>query len=86
MNKIYKGFVVSKKQPNLIWILYSFLKYNKKYNIKKIKYIKYLIEDFRNEAKIGDWVLFKIISPKSKNKYFKLIKIIKKNDTNRKYF
>nr|QEM01802.1 30S ribosomal protein S17 [Nephromyces sp. ex Molgula occidentalis] len=85
MYKIYKGFVIQKIQFKLIKVLYSYLFFNKKYNIKFIKYKKYLIEDSRDEAFKGDLILFKNIYPKSKLKYYKLIKVIKKNDTKRIY-
>nr|QEM01921.1 30S ribosomal protein S17 [Nephromyces sp. ex Molgula occidentalis] len=78
MQKIYKGFVIKKKQFKLIIVLYSYLIFNKKYNIKIIKYKKYLIEDSKNEAFKGDLILFKKIKSKSKLKIYKLIKIIKK--------
>nr|QEM01630.1 30S ribosomal protein S17 [Nephromyces sp. ex Molgula occidentalis] len=76
MNKIYKGLVIYKTKFNFLTILYPNIKFNKKYNIKYIKYNKFLLKDSRNEAFKGDWVLFKIISPKSKFIYYKIIKII----------
>nr|QEM01862.1 30S ribosomal protein S17 [Nephromyces sp. ex Molgula occidentalis] len=83
MNKQYIGFVISKLNINTIKILYSYIYLNKKYNIKQTKYKAYLIQDFRNEALKGDRIIFKKIKPKSKNKYFKLVKVIKNYGTSR---
>nr|QEM01832.1 30S ribosomal protein S17 [Nephromyces sp. ex Molgula occidentalis] len=83
MTKQYIGFVISKLNFKTIKILYSYLHINKKYNVKQVRYNTYLIEDSRNEALKGDKIIFEKIKSKSKNKFCKLIKIIKNDGTNR---
>jgi len=49
-------------------------KYNKRYKINK----KYLVHDEKNEAQVGDKVIFTECRPISKNKRWYLSQIIKK--------
>nr|QEM01660.1 30S ribosomal protein S17 [Nephromyces sp. ex Molgula occidentalis] len=83
MNKQYIGYVILKLDNKTIKIIYPSFKFYKKYNIKQKIYKIYLVEDSRNEALKGDWIIFSKIKSKSKNKFFKLIKIINNNGTYR---
>nr|QEM01601.1 30S ribosomal protein S17 [Nephromyces sp. ex Molgula occidentalis] len=82
MTKNLIGFVIFKINKT-IKILSPYLTVSKKYNIKRIKYKKYLIDDLRNEAIKGDWVYCLKINSKSKYKKFKIIKILKNYGTNK---
>lgn len=73
-----KGTVISDKMDKTIVIkLVRFKrhpKYHKVYKVSK----KFKIHDAKNEAKIGDEIIAESCRPISRDKYFNLIKIIKK--------
>ena len=71
------GVVISNKMQKTIVVgverLAKHFKYGK--TIKKFK--KFKVHDEKNEAKIGDKVLIIETRPLSKDKFFRLVKIIK---------
>jgi small subunit ribosomal protein S17 len=77
---ILKGIVVSDKMNKTIIIETSRLKQHSKY--KKVYKVnrKIKVHDEKNIAKIGDEVTAVSVRPKSKEKSFILVKIIKKHD------
>nr|QEM01741.1 30S ribosomal protein S17 [Nephromyces sp. ex Molgula occidentalis] len=75
MIKFYCGYII--KKPNNKTAVVKSPIFVKKQKILIIKYKRYLIHDERNETKLNDLISFKYISCKSKNKFYKLINIIK---------
>lgn len=77
MKKQLQGIVVSNKMDKTIVVLIERIKKHPKY-LKRYKvHKKYKVHDERNEAKIGDKVVFEECRPLSKEKRWRLIKIIK---------
>lgn len=72
-----QGFVVSDKMDKTIVVsLTSFKmhsKYKKQYKVSKT----YKVHDERKQAKVGDQVLFEECRPLSKDKKWRLVKIVK---------
>lgn len=76
--KTYNAFVVSKSGDKTISVQVNTYKAHKLYG-KRSKYSKkFLVHDEKNEAKIGDKVLIMETRLLSKNKYFRLVKIIER--------
>ncbi len=76
--KILTGIVIQDASDKTINILVETYKNHPLYK-KRTKYSKkYLVHDEKNIAKIGDKVSFISTRPISKNKSFKLLKVIKK--------
>nr|YP_009396245.1 ribosomal protein S17 [Melanothamnus harveyi]ARW65433.1 ribosomal protein S17 [Melanothamnus harveyi] len=71
-NKMNKTATVAVKQP----------KKHKKYGKIVNKTNKYYVDDPKNICKIGDTVKIQETRPISKNKRWKIIQLIQKNDTN----
>ncbi len=72
------GIVVSDKTDKTITVLIETYKISPLYR-KRVKHSsKYLVHDPKNEAKIGDKVKIALTRPISKNKHYRLIKIIEK--------
>jgi small subunit ribosomal protein S17 len=75
--KVLEGVVVSDKNDKTITVLvkkkFSHNLYNKPTMSKK----KYKVHDKNNEAKSGDRVKIRESRPFSKEKYFKLIEVVK---------
>lgn len=78
MKQTLKGVVVSDKMQKTITIAVTrFIqhpKYKKRYKVTK----KFKVHDEMRLAKMGDVVLVASCSPKSKDKNFKLVEIVKK--------
>nr|QEM01772.1 30S ribosomal protein S17 [Nephromyces sp. ex Molgula occidentalis] len=75
MTNIYIGYIIKKSSNKTVLVKSPFILKTKPF--VQIKYKSYLVHDERNETNKGDWITFKIISCKSKFKYFKINKIIK---------
>lgn len=75
--KRFKGIVTSDKMEKTIVVKVNRTKvhpiYKKRYRVTK----KYKIHDQKNEAKIGDQVIFEECRPLSKDKKWRLIEIKK---------
>lgn len=78
MKKRFRGVVVSNKIQKTIVVKVTRIKihpiYRKRYRFSK----KYKIHDEKNQAKVGDEVIFKECRPLSKDKKWRLIEIRKK--------
>jgi small subunit ribosomal protein S17 len=77
MRRRFQGTVVSDKMDKTIVVLVTRIKehpkYHKRYKVQK----KYKVHDEKNEAKVGDEVIFEECRPISKEKRWRLIKIVK---------
>lgn len=75
--KKFQGVVISNKMDKTIVIKVNRIKvhpiYKKRYRVSK----KYKVHDQKNEAKIGDQVIFEECRPLSKDKRWRLIEIKK---------
>jgi small subunit ribosomal protein S17 len=77
-NKTLIGIVVSDKMDKTISVEVRRRVMHPKYRKYLTKRSVFKVHDEKNEAKIGDKVLFKETRPLSKTKRFKLVKIIEK--------
>lgn len=76
MRKRFQGTVVSDKMGKTIVVEVERIKQHPKY-LKRYKvHKKYKVHDEKNEAKMGDRVIFEECRPISKEKRWKLVKII----------
>lgn len=77
MKRKFQGLVVSDKMKKTIVVKVTRIKmhplYKKRYRISK----KFKVHDENNQAKTGDTVVFEECRPLSKDKRWRLIKIIK---------
>jgi len=80
--RIMSGQVVSDKMDKTIVAKVTSFKKHKKYGSRFIASKKYKIHDSENSAKMGDIVEFIELRPISKDKKFKLHKIIKNEEIN----
>jgi len=77
-NKTFIGIVVSDKMDKTISVEVRRRIMHHKYKKYLTKKSVFKVHDEKNEAKMGDKVLFKETRPLSKTKRFKLVKIIEK--------
>ncbi|MGC9049190.1 MAG: 30S ribosomal protein S17 [Patescibacteria group bacterium] len=75
MKRRFQGIVVSDKMDKTIVVLVNRIKKHPKYHKRYKVHKKYKVHDEKNEAKIGDQVIFEECRPLSKEKRWKLIKI-----------
>jgi len=75
------GKVVSNKMNKTIVVQVESSAIHKEYNKIIKKFNKFKAHDEKNVAKIGDVVLIEETRPLSKDKHFRLIEVIKKNDS-----
>ncbi|MBD3310915.1 MAG: 30S ribosomal protein S17 [Candidatus Magasanikbacteria bacterium] len=75
----HQGEVVSTKGNKTINVLVSKKKWHSKYEKQYRVDDKYPVHDEKQEAGVGDIVLFEECRPISKTKRWRLIKIVKKN-------
>lgn len=74
--KTYIGKVVSDKMDKTIVVLVETYKNHPLYG-KRVRYSKkYKTHDENNQAKIGDKVMIMETRPLSKDKYFRLVKVV----------
>lgn len=76
MAKILKAKVVSDKLEKTIVVLVSSLRKHPKYKKYYLRTKKYKVNDPNKQAKQGDLVLIQETRPISKDKHFKLVKIL----------
>ncbi len=74
----FEGEVVSVKENKTIHVLVKTTKLHEKYKKQYVTSRKYAVHDEKNEAQLGDIVLFQECCPISKTKKWRLIKILKK--------
>ena len=74
----FKGIVISDKMQQTIVVIVNRKKMNRKYKRQYQVSKKYKVHDPKEEAKIGDQVIFEETRPISKGKRWKLVKIISK--------
>jgi small subunit ribosomal protein S17 len=79
--KVYIGTVVSDKEDKTIKVLVSRDRRHPLYG-KRIKLTsKFTAHDEKNEAKVGDLVKITSTRPLSKTKFFRLVEIVQKSET-----
>lgn len=74
----FDGEVLSVKEDKTIHVLVKTTKLHPKYNKQYVTSRKYAVHDEKNEAQVGDLVLFQECRPISKTKRWRLVKILKK--------
>ncbi len=74
----FRGTVISDKMQQTIVVIVDRTKMNRKYKRQYRVSKKYKIHDPKEEANIGDQIIFEETRPISKGKRWKLIKIISK--------
>ena len=74
----FDGVVVSSTENKTIHVAVNSIKMNTKYQKQYTTRKKYAVHDEKNEAKVGDAVLFEECRPLSKTKKWRLIKVMKK--------
>jgi small subunit ribosomal protein S17 len=77
MPKRFEGIVVSDKMDKTIVVKVERIKKHPKYKKRYKVHKKFKVHDEKNEAKIGDRVIFEECRPISKEKRWKLVKILK---------
>ncbi|CCQ93741.1 ribosomal protein S17 (BS16) [[Clostridium] ultunense Esp] len=78
LRRTFVGKVVSDKMDKTIVVLVETHKRHPLYG-KRVKYSKkFKAHDERNEAKIGDTVMIMETRPLSRDKHFRLVKIVEK--------
>ncbi len=77
-NKKFQGTVVSDKMNKTIVVAVNRAKIHPLYKKRYITSKRYKVHDSKEEAKIGDKVIFEECRPLSKNKRWRLISIKKK--------
>ncbi|MDD3101972.1 MAG: 30S ribosomal protein S17 [Patescibacteria group bacterium] len=77
MKRVFKGIVTSNKMQKTIVVKIDRIKihplYKKRYKFSR----KYKVHDPKNEAKIGQTVVFAECRPLSKDKKWKLVEVVK---------
>lgn len=76
MRRKFQGEVISDKMNKTIIVRVERIKVHPKYKKRYKVYRKFKVHDEKNEAKKGDQVIFEECRPISKEKRWKLIKII----------
>lgn len=76
MKKQFQGTVISDKMDKTIVVKVERIKKHPKYLKRYFVNKKYKVHDEKDEAKIGDRVVFEECRPISKEKRWKLIKIL----------
>lgn len=74
----FDGVVVSATENKTIHVSVKSIKMNTKYQKQFSTSKKYAVHDEKNDAKVGDAVLFEECRPLSKTKKWRLVSILKK--------
>ncbi len=77
MKRRFQGIVVSDKMDKTIVVKVERIKKHPKYKKRYKVFKKFKVHDEKNEAKVGDKVIFEECRPLSKEKRWRLIEIIK---------
>lgn len=78
IHREFQGEVVSTAENKTIHVLVQRIKLHPKYRKQYKVSHKYAVHDEKNEAKVGDIVVFQECRPMSKTKKWRLIKIVQK--------
>lgn len=78
MKRKFKGKVVLDKMNKTIVVEVERLKFHPKYKKRYKIHKKFKVHDEKNEAKVGDIVIFEECRPISKEKRWRLVAIINK--------
>lgn len=76
IKKTFQGVVLSDKMDKTIVVSVVKIKVHPLYKKRYKKRKKFKVHDEKNQAKIGDRVIFEFCRPLSKNKKWRLVKII----------
>jgi small subunit ribosomal protein S17 len=76
--KTYSGMVISDKMHKTIVVRVKSLAKHVKYNRITKAVNKFKVHDEKNNAKVGDWVRIEQTRPISKDKFFRLVEVIKR--------
>ena len=77
IKKTFTGVVTSDKMDKTIVVRVDSVKMHDKYNKQYVSSKKYKVHDEKNEAKVGQQVIFEEARPLSKDKNHRLIQIKK---------
>ncbi len=78
IHRKFQGTVVQAGADKTINVLVKTVKMHPKYRKQYVSTKKYAVHDEKNQAKIGDTVIFQECRPLSKTKRWTLVKIINK--------
>ncbi|RAM57777.1 30S ribosomal protein S17 [Candidatus Phytoplasma oryzae] len=84
LRKIMKGLVISDKMDKTITVAVDYYKKDLTYGKSIKRTSKFHIHDEKEIAKVGDLVQFIETRPLSKTKKFRLLSILKKNESEEK--
>lgn len=73
----FQGVVISDKMDKTIVVKVENIKLHPKYKKRYKTHKKYKVDDEKNEAKVGQRVTFEEVKPVSKDKRWRLTKIVK---------
>lgn len=77
IQRLFQGVVVSDKMKKTIVVKVDSLKWNKKYRTQYRSSKKFKVHDEKNEAKVGNLVEFAETRPLSREKRWRLTRIVK---------
>jgi small subunit ribosomal protein S17 len=77
IHRQFEGEVVSVREDKTIHVLVKTIKMHQKYKKQYTTSKKYAVHDEKNDAKLGDLVVFQECRPLSKTKRWRLVKIVK---------
>lgn len=77
MHRQFEGVVVSVAEQKTIHVLVKTIKMESKYKKQFVVTKKYAVHDEKNDAKLGDTVVFQECRPLSKTKRWRLVSIKK---------
>lgn len=76
MHRQFHGTVVTIAEDKTIHVRVESVKMHKKYKKQYSEHKKYAVHDEKNEANVGDVVLFEECRPMSKTKRWRLVNIV----------
>ncbi len=77
MKRQFEGVVKSAKGDKTAQVVVRTTKMHSKYRKQYVTSKKYAVHDEKNEANIGDTVIFQECRPMSKTKRWRLVKVVK---------
>ena len=79
--KVFQGTVVSDKLDKTVVVAVDTFKTDRIYKKRFKKTTKFHVHDENNSAKVGDVVRFMETRPLSKTKFYRLIEVVKNNES-----
>ncbi|MDD4076447.1 MAG: 30S ribosomal protein S17 [Bacilli bacterium] len=79
--KVYTGKVISDKENKTIKVMITSYRRHRLYGKRVVQTVKFTAHDENDEAKIGDIVRIMETRPLSKNKHFRLLKIVQRAES-----